>query len=472
MSQSLILITDDDPQARKLVAKIIRQDGHEVVFAANGQEALSIFEQLHPDVVLMDAVMPQMNGFEACARLKALPGGDKTPVLMLTSLDDDPSIEQAFAAGATDYIPKPIRWSLLRQRIAYLVRTRRAETALDQSEEQLSSLLAHAPLGICVLDTLGVFTLARGQYGNVGGKDLLGRNFRQAWQDCPKLMDGVEQALRGEPANSILQFDHQQALAYSFSPTPQGVLVVITDISERLRLEQLQQKMQEEKIRILHDFISGVSHDLRTPISSMTTALYLLENQPQKLPHYTPILKQNLKRLARLVDDMLTLSRLDLAPDLECTTFDLNELVTEIGIAYQESFGGIPLRVELCPHALPVYADRGDLHKALGKLLDNARDYSPNGGGVLLQTSRLVDETALIRVQDSGIGIAAADLPHVFERFFRAAAYRPTDVGGAGLGLTIAQKIVELHQGAIMAESQLGQGSVFYIRLPLVAAAD
>jgi CheY-like chemotaxis protein len=113
----LILIVDDDDLVRALLHEKMQEDGYLVMTARNGQEALITYQQVQPDIVLMDGVMPEMDGFECCERLQQLPGGDLTPVLMITGLDDSGSLDRAYEVGAADYITKPIHWAVLRQRV-------------------------------------------------------------------------------------------------------------------------------------------------------------------------------------------------------------------------------------------------------------------------------------------------------------------------------------------------------------------
>ncbi len=127
-----VLIVDDDRGMRYALRNVLEEDGYRIEEASNGAVALAYCERHMPDLVLMDALMPVMDGFEACARLRELPGSDHTPVLIITALDDESSIESAFAAGAKDYIPKPVHFAVLRQRVARLLKASRAEKHVRQ----------------------------------------------------------------------------------------------------------------------------------------------------------------------------------------------------------------------------------------------------------------------------------------------------------------------------------------------------
>jgi CheY-like chemotaxis protein len=113
----LVLIVDDDEVVRQILCHKVQADGYQVRTARNGEEAIVIYQEIQPDLVLMDAVMPGMDGFECCEQLQQLPGGELTPVLMITGLDDSGSLDRAYEVGAADYITKPIHWAVLRQRV-------------------------------------------------------------------------------------------------------------------------------------------------------------------------------------------------------------------------------------------------------------------------------------------------------------------------------------------------------------------
>ncbi len=150
----LILIVDDDEVVRQILCEKVQADGYQVRIARNGEEAIVIYQEIQPDLVLMDGLMPGMDGFECCEQLKQLPGGDLTPVLMITGLDDSASLDRAYAVGAADYITKPIHWAVLRQRVKHILdrsnlhrQLEASNLALRQQSEKLQQqnhLLEHS----------------------------------------------------------------------------------------------------------------------------------------------------------------------------------------------------------------------------------------------------------------------------------------------------------------------------------------
>ena len=143
----VVLVVDDDLVGRTLVHEALAVEGFSVIEADCGDKALSIFEAHRPDLVVMDALMPGMDGFQACKSLRNLPGGLDVPVLMLTGMEDVEAIARAFEAGAADFATKPIPWQLLTHRVRYLLRAKRAFEALRQSEARLASAQRIARLG-------------------------------------------------------------------------------------------------------------------------------------------------------------------------------------------------------------------------------------------------------------------------------------------------------------------------------------
>jgi signal transduction histidine kinase/CheY-like chemotaxis protein len=135
-----VLVVDDDQLTRMMAARVMIKRGYNVVEASNGLEALQVFEDYYPDVILMDAMMPKLDGISACERLQKLPGGSETPIVMITALDDAETVNRAFNAGATDYITKPINWAVLMRRVERILRTMEAEEALQSRLAQLDIL--------------------------------------------------------------------------------------------------------------------------------------------------------------------------------------------------------------------------------------------------------------------------------------------------------------------------------------------
>jgi PAS domain S-box-containing protein len=183
----LILVVDDSAFMRSTFRNFLEEEGYETVEAENGMEAINLFEKVKPDIVLMDYVMPGFSGVTTCAKLKSLHNGKETPVIMVTSLEDENSVNLAFEAGATDYISKPINWAVLRQRLSRLIQARNTEKTLNQSEAFARSIIDHAVEGILTMDMEGIIKYinpAAEQIFDYMSEEVIGKNITMIF---PKL---------------------------------------------------------------------------------------------------------------------------------------------------------------------------------------------------------------------------------------------------------------------------------------------
>lgn len=253
------------------------------------------------------------------------------------------------------------------------------------------------------------------------------------------------------------------------------VLLLLRDIHDRKVAEQqrLDLVVAQERAQLLEEFISDVSHDLKTPITTINVSLYLLRQRfdPERQNQHFDQIDNQISRLKKLIQDFLTLSRLDKTTLVTLQTVDLNWLLKRVSdsmvsLAQRKQ---IQLKLETIPESVHVKADETNLERALVNLVENAITYTPDGGKVRLGL-RTTPQQAIITIQDTGIGIAPDDLPHIFNRFYRADPARNTATGGTGLGLSIVKKIVELHHGRIDVQTELQKGSTFRLILPVAGA--
>lgn len=246
-------------------------------------------------------------------------------------------------------------------------------------------------------------------------------------------------------------------------------IVFVAHQRNRLETERQQLALSAANHKLLTSLINGLSHDFRTPLSIVNTTAYLLArtDDPQAREERLEQIMEQVDRLSKMLDDILTLSRLDAVPDPTLTPVDVTLLLETLAqeFQYRLSVKNLHLTMDLMPDAPPVLAGRANLHRALLKILENAVQYTPTEGAVTLRT-RQANDTLVIEVIDTGIGISQADLPSIFESFYRADQSRSTDAGSTGLGLSIARRIVEMYRGKIEVESVPDQGSTFRILLP------
>ncbi len=248
----------------------------------------------------------------------------------------------------------------------------------------------------------------------------------------------------------------------------------------RVTFDQMSARIEDQIVklesqdRLRREMVANVSHDLRTPLTHLhgyLETLMLKEDSlaPDQRREYLDIALQHAKRLGRLVTDLFELAKLDaLSEPMDRERMPIGELVQDIAQKYRlpAEDRGVSLQAELANELLWISADVGLIERALENVLDNALRYTPEGGKIDIRLEPL-GEWLRIEVRDTGPGIAATDLPLVFDRFHRV--QRSEDESGdrgAGLGLAIAKRAVELHGGNIHCQSTVGEGTTFRFDLP------
>lgn len=229
--------------------------------------------------------------------------------------------------------------------------------------------------------------------------------------------------------------------------------------------------------RLKDSFLASVSHELRTPLSSVRGYIEVLldedeaANDPETVRRFPAVMQRNADRLLRLIDDLLLVARLhDTGLRLDIVETDLADL------AYQASLTSRPIaehkHVTLTAATgtpVPTAGDPERLAQALNHLLFNAIKFTPAGGHVTITTT--ADPRPSLTIADTGVGVPAEDLPHVFDRFHRSATADHLAAQGAGLGLTIVKAIIEAHEGDITVTSSPGHGTTVHLSLPAAAPA-
>jgi signal transduction histidine kinase len=242
-------------------------------------------------------------------------------------------------------------------------------------------------------------------------------------------------------------------------------------VAERTReLAEANERLKELD-RLKSKFVSDVSHELRTPVANIMLYVNLLERgKPERRSHHLSVLKDQARRLASLIEDILSLSRLELGSDkVVFEAVDLNQVVEQVVTAHQLSAeaANLELTVEPGPDLPPVWAEHNQLSQVVTNLVTNAINYTPAGRVWVVTCLDSTRGQACLEVQDTGRGIEAEDLPHIFERFYRGQRVGGSHIPGTGLGLAIVKEILDLHGGDIEVETRVGEGSNFRVWLPL-----
>ena len=239
-------------------------------------------------------------------------------------------------------------------------------------------------------------------------------------------------------------------------------------------VERLKDDLEAENSYLRRDLIANVSHDLRTPLVSMRGYLEVLVAKGDALDadqrrHHLAVAVRQSEHLARLIDELFELAKLDFKGiTLDRERFALGDLANDVLQKFQLAADGhgIGLAVDVAPKLPQVIADLGLIERVLENLIGNALRHTPAGGRVTVRLQP-VTEGVGVDVADTGSGIPAADLPFVFDRYYRSAEARRAGSNGAGLGLAITKRILELHGSGIAVDSRVGAGTRFSFALPV-----
>ena len=242
---------------------------------------------------------------------------------------------------------------------------------------------------------------------------------------------------------------------------PNGIIILLQDITEHVKLDNMRK-----------EFVADVSHELKTPITSiMGYADTLLESEYDKemQTKFLTVISTEARRMARLVTDLLVLSRYDNKKIIkEESVFDLGELTKNCieKLRFEVEKKNHSIECFVTANVPPVNADKYGMERVILNIISNAIKYTPENGTIKVYVGFVYND-AYIKVIDNGIGIPEADLPRIFERFYRVDKARSREFGGTGLGLPIAKEIIEQNKGSIDIKSEVGKGTEVVIRIPV-----
>ncbi len=502
-----ILVIDDTPENLNLLSAMLTEQGYKVRSVTKGSTGLRGANAVPPDLILLDVNMPEMNGYEVCQNLKANDRTREIPVIFISALGDVLDKIKAFAVGGVDYITKPFQLEEVLARIENHLTIRQLQQQLQaqnqqlqqeihdrtKAEEKFAKVFRSSPNPIAIatvsearfLDVNPSFLRISGYsleevIGHTATELDLGKNtvaFAQKIQLLPENGSLYNQEFEFSTKSGEVKIILISMELIDLAGVPCALLIV-NDITERKRLE--------------NEFISLVSHELRTPLTSTMGALDLLgagqlgtlTQQGQKV---LSIATTNTERLMRLVNDILDLERMKSGKifmrKAKCNVAELLITATE---AMQAMADKLQVQLIVNPLTVELWADADRLIQTLTNLLSNGIKFSEPGDrvwiGAIVSESKTVESPenqhsltkknyppnyVLITIQDEGRGIPEDKLQIIFERFQQVDASDSRNKGGTGLGLAICRNIVQQHNGKIWVQSILGEGSTFYVLLPL-----
>jgi two-component system cell cycle sensor histidine kinase/response regulator CckA len=478
-----ILLVEDHQESRKNLQRFIEQRGHEVVAVDSAEEAKQVIAAQAFPFLILDWMLPGKSGIELCRELRAKPRGDDMFILLITARDDTEDLEQALAAGANDYLTKPLNLALLNVRLCVaerqireLAERNQARAALQESARAMTEILEKTTDAFFAVDREWRFI-----YLNPEAETLLGRRRdevigKELWKEFPQLNGSAfEVNYRRVMTDQMpVEFEASDAAGkVSFEmrayPSGGGVSVFFRDVTERKRAEE--ERLTTDKLESLGTLAGGIAHDLNNILTVISGNIGLAQieapNNASSLLSFLSKAGQAAQHAAHLSSQLLTFSKGGAPLKRIASISDL------LGQAAEFSLHGSSLRADL---DIPVdlwkaEVDQGQIEQVINALMINAREAMPHGGAVRISARNVELEDKLgallpagryikITITDRGCGIEPELATKIFDPYFTT---KPT---GIGLGLAISYSIVKRHGGMLHLESSSTEGSTFAFYLP------
>ncbi|NWH03768.1 ATP-binding response regulator [Desulfobacter latus] len=512
-----ILVVDDDPQILYGTVRLLKQDGYDVIEAPTGHQAIKTAKQHIPDLILLDNVLPDIDGLEVCRRLKAEKKTCDIFVCMISGikiLSEDQA--EGIETGADDYIVRPVGNRELLARVAMMRRLINSEkklkkhleqleelveqrtTALRASEEKYRLIVKNQTDLVVKVDLEGKFLFASPSYCKLFGKtedDLIGNTFMPlVHEDDQEITAKAMKNLYRPPYKAYIE---QRAMTkdgwrwigwMDTSILDQNgnvteIIGVGRDIDERKKAELEKDKLQaqlnqSQRLESLGNMAGGIVHEFNNILSIIIGNNELvMEDLPEWSPSRESCEEIHLAGLRAIntVKQLLTFSKQD---DSVKKPIEIRSVVKEsLELIRSTTPTNIEIRATLSPDCLPILGDATQINQILINLCSNAMDALPISGGIIDIELRNFEidhcngvsahksapgKYIKLMVRDNGSGISQEILDRIFEPYFTT-----KDVGkGSGIGLAVVHGIVENHGGSIVCESTKDKGTLFTILIP------
>jgi signal transduction histidine kinase len=414
-----ILLVDDHPENLLALEAVLQGTGHELVRANSGSEALRAVLRQEFALILMDVAMPDVDGYETAELIRRRERSKHTPIIFLTAdLRSDSHVFRGYSAGAVDYMLKPFVPDVLLSKVAVFVELYNKRQAIKDAADALKAAY-----------------------------------------------DGLERRV-AERTAELARSNKSLKVEMAERRRAEAERAHLLESERRARLEaQHMNRMKDE-------FLATLSHELRTPLNAILGWARILEigpRDPKGIERATRAILNNAQAQMQLVSDMLDVSRIiggnltlhlepiSLASVVEAALEAVQPAADAKGIQITTSYEEIP----------PLAIDRDRLQQVMWNLLSNAIKFTPREGTVRVQL-RSDAADVVITVADTGQGIEAAFLPHVFDRFSQEDGSAARKHGGLGLGMAIVRHLVELHGGHVaIASPGKNQGAIVTLSLPV-----
>jgi PAS domain S-box-containing protein len=486
-----VLIIDDNIKNIQLAANVLKTD-YKILYATSAHQGIELLSRNCVDLILMDAMMPQVDGFEATRLIKQSQEYAELPVVFLTANDDEENLKKAFEEGAVDFIAKPFRPIALKLRVKTQVELYRAKCELrrdlDENVELLRQYRDMLDLSTIVSksDLSGKITYVNKAFETISGytkEELLGHPHNiLRHPDMPsevfeKLWSTIQNK---ELFTAVIKNRHKDGSAYyvrSFiAPILDHEGNIIEYISARQNItHEVKMLESEQQVNQLKDeFLRNMSHEIRTPLNAIVGFSSILARKldDPKLQGHAQMIEKSARGIYTLMTNLLKLAQLKSGSYvLSLKPVRLKPLIERQMEKYMSEALKKSLDFTYCidDHLDELMeCDPGVVSQVIENLLDNALDFTPEAGEVDVSVSFDTDNKMLkIVIKDSGIGIAKEEQKKINELFYQVDGSITRDHEGMGIGLTIADQLAHYLHGGIVIDSKPDEGARFTVTMKL-----
>ncbi len=484
-----LLVADDERVIREGIQRILSKENLQIQSVENGLQAWEAMQQHHFDLILVDLMMPQLDGMELLQRVK-VQFPDQT-LIMITGHASIEAAVEAMKLGAYDFITKPFMPDQLRHAVRRALEKRALELEALQLREDREKNLKDVAMEKSRIQTIihcmasGVLVTDRDQIVvlhnpalthllKISGDPLVGKPL-PATPSLKNLTEAIAQVLKEEgPRNiseetSVGDPDPVYLRAHTAAVTGEGGEVlgsvsVVEDITYLKAMDLMK-----------NEFVAMVAHELRSPLAAIQQQISVIlqglagavtEKQQELLGRS----QERANGLLDMIRDLLDISKMETGRSFQQKEILNLSPLAEKTVSFlqpQAEAKNQSLTLQTQPDLPLINADPLAMEEILTNLISNAIKFTPEGGTIQVLVKPEF-EYLLIQVSDNGIGIAQGDLPRIFDKFYRVKSEKTRKIVGTGLGLPIVKQLVEAHLGFIRVESRVDQGTIIKVLIPSI----
>lgn len=483
---SKILIVDDEPGARDTLEALLSPEGYHITFACNGKEGLEKAAELTPSLLLLDVMMPEMDGFEVCRRIRANPVLAQVPIIMITALDDRDSRLEGIEAGADDFLSKPFDFNELRARVRTILRLDRYRRLLEE-RIKFEWVVQNANDGYLMLNmhdhVVYANSIARLYLGLSGEDDLksdpsqetflplLQRQYRlepqEAWATWPTPPKEALTRYLVRPETPISEAFWIQVESLD--------LPAEADANRVLRLRDVTTEVLARRNR--RGFHTMICHKLRTPLVGLLGSLGFMTQHAttlstEEITEFSEMALKSVQRLHGEIEDILqylNTSGIGRADD-SLPVGLLSSIVAQIGVNLKLNPVTVQIPDELVSAQIPL--SRQAMELILWEVLENAQKFHPKQTPTIEVTLTRASDAPMVslKIQDDGLSLSPDQLSQMWMPYYQGEKYSTGEVKGMGLGLsTVASLVWEIGGTCHAYNRKVGPGIIIDLVLPILS---